>query len=380
MGRKKAIAAGHICLDITPAFSGKEEREITDIFVPGQLVAMEQAKVSLGGAVSNTGVGMKLLGADATLMGMTGADAFGQIIMNELEKYGVSGDSMIVREDCGTSYSVILAPPGIDRIVLHHTGANDAFLPEDIDIEKVEKASLFHFGYPPLMKKMYGDGGKEFIRLLKMVHETGTAVSVDLAMFEEHTEAGKQDWNAILKEAVPYIDFFVPSVEELCLMLDRERYREWKKRAGGHDVTKFLDIEKDVKPLSDTLLSYGAKVILIKCGAPGLYFRTADRERLLKIGGGIGAEIADTWADRECFERSYFVEKVVSGTGAGDTTIAAFLAAVLDGKSWRDALHLATATGALCVQTYDALGGILPLEEVQKLIDSGWEKQKQGDK
>ena len=110
MGRKKAIAFGHICLDITPAFSGKEEREITDIFVPGQLVAMEQAKVSLGGAVSNTGVGMKLLGADATLMGMTGADAFGQIIMNELEKYGVSGDSMIVREDCGTSYSVILHP------------------------------------------------------------------------------------------------------------------------------------------------------------------------------------------------------------------------------------------------------------------------------
>ena len=74
------------------------------------------------------------------------------------------------------------------------------------------------------------------------------------------------------------------------------------------------------------------------------------------------------------------MEKVVSGTGAGDTTIAAFLAAVLDGKSWQDALHLATATGALCVQTYDALGGILPLEEVQKLIDSGWEKQKQGDK
>ena len=74
------------------------------------------------------------------------------------------------------------------------------------------------------------------------------------------------------------------------------------------------------------------------------------------------------------------MEKVVSGTGAGDTTIAAFLAAVLDGKSWQDALHLATAIGALCVQTYDALGGILPLEEVQKLIDSGWEKQKQGDK
>ena len=159
-------------------------------------------------------------------------------------------------------------------------------------------------------------------------------------------------------------------------MLDRERYSEWKNRAKGGDITKFLDVEKDVKPLSDRLLSYGAKVILIKCGAPGLYFRTADRERLLRIGGGIGEEIADSWADREYFEKSYLVEKVVSGIGAGDTTIAAFLTAVLKGKSWQDALHLATATGALCVQTYDALGGIIPLEEVQKRIDSGWEKRK----
>ena len=47
MSKKKAIAAGHICLDITPAFKSKEEKDITEIFVPGQLIAMEQAKVSI---------------------------------------------------------------------------------------------------------------------------------------------------------------------------------------------------------------------------------------------------------------------------------------------------------------------------------------------
>ena len=62
-------------------------------------------------------------------------------------------------------------------------------------------------------------------------------------------------------------------------------------------------------------------------------------------------------------------DKVASGTGAGDTTIAAFLSAILAGKDWQDALHLATATGALCVQTYDALSGIIPLEDVQKKIE-----------
>ncbi|HIQ96890.1 MAG TPA: carbohydrate kinase family protein [Candidatus Limivivens merdigallinarum] len=375
MSKKKAIAAGHICLDITPAFKSKEEKDITEIFVPGQLIAMEQAKVSIGGSVSNTGLGMKLLGADVELMGMVGKDAFGQMILSELERYGADSKTMIVREDIGTSYTVILAPAGIDRIMFHCSGANDEFVLDHIDLDRVKQANLFHFGYPSLMRNMYIDGGKELCRLLKAVHELGVAVSLDMAMFEESTEAGAQDWDAIVRTIMPYIDFFVPSVEELCIMLNRDRYHEWKERAAGRDVTSILDIEKDVKPLADRLLSYGAKVVLIKCGTPGLYFRTADKDTLKAIGGGIGAEIADTWAGKEAFEKSYLVEHVASGTGAGDTTIAAFLAAILEGRDWQDALHLATATGALCVQTYDALGGIIPLSEVQKKIDAGWQKR-----
>ena len=135
MSIKKAIAAGHICLDITPAFKSKEEKAIKDLFRPGQLIAMDAAKVSLGGSVSNTGVGMKRLGADVELMGMVGDDAFGQMVLNELEKYGASPESMIVRKGVGTSYSVILAPAGIDRIFLHCSGANDTFTLDDIDLE-----------------------------------------------------------------------------------------------------------------------------------------------------------------------------------------------------------------------------------------------------
>ena len=210
MDKKKAIAVGHICLDITPAFKSKVEKSIKDLFRPGQLIAMDAAKVSLGGSVSNTGIGMKRLGADVELMGMVGNDAFGQMVLNELEKYDISPDSMIVRDGVGTSYSVILAPAGIDRIFLHCSGANDTFTLDDIDLEKVKEANLFHFGYPSLMRMMYIDGGKELVRLLKAVHELGVAVSVDMAMFEESTEAGAQDWNEVLKSVIPYIDFFAP--------------------------------------------------------------------------------------------------------------------------------------------------------------------------
>ena len=48
---------------------------------------------------------------------------------------------------------------------------------------------------------------------------------------------------------MPYVDFFVPSVEELCFMLDRERFNEWKERAGDGDITEILDVEKDMRRL-----------------------------------------------------------------------------------------------------------------------------------
>ena len=93
-----------------------------------------------------------------------------------------------------------------------------------------------------------------------------------------------------------------------------------------------------------------------------------------KIGGGIGSEIADEWADIEWFEDSYSVDSVISGTGAGDTAIAGFITALLEGETWEDCLHLAAAAGAMCVGTYDALSGMVPLSCTKERINAGWKK------
>ena len=56
---------------------------------------------------------------------------------------------------------------------------------------------------------------------------------------------------------IPLVDFFVPSVEELCFMLDRERFQEWQERAAGRDITEILDVEKDIRPLADRCMELG---------------------------------------------------------------------------------------------------------------------------
>ncbi|MFR6273974.1 carbohydrate kinase family protein [Blautia sp.] len=371
---KKVIVAGHACLDITPIFPHNQQAaKLGNILSPGKLIQMEGVDIHAGGAVSNTGMAMKMLGADVCLMAKTGSDEFGKIISDIYAAQGADS-GIIVQEGQNTSYSVVLALPGIDRIFLHDPGCNHTFSFEDLPKEKLLGTDLFHFGYPPLMKKMYEDTGSELVRMMKYMKAQGTATSLDLAFVDGESDAGAADWKEILSRVLPYVDFFVPSIEELCFMLDRDRYEAWKTKAGDEDISFSLDVQRDIRPLADKCMELGAKVLLLKCGAPGLYYRTTEVKRLEGLETALGIS-AEDWSDREGFEASYQPERVLSGTGAGDTTIAAFLTAMLEGYPFEMCIHLAAAEGASCVEAYDALGGIRPLKELASRIEKGWKKQ-----
>ncbi len=156
-------------------------------------------------------------------------------------------------------------------------------------------------------------------------------------------------------------------------MLNRKQYEEWVERAAGKDITMVLDVERDIRPLTEQCMELGAKVLLLKCGAPGLYYKTQSADMLAQIGAKI--ELSSDWENQEGFEKSYIPREVLSGTGAGDTTIAAFLTAMLKGYSFEMSIHLASATGASCVEAYDAISGLKSFEELEEKIKAGWEKQ-----
>lgn len=366
---KKIIAAGHICIDITPVFSTKHQfHKIGDLLEPGKLIHMEPADVHTGGSVANTGLALKMLGADVQLMGKVGSDAFGGMVQSILREYGADG--LIVDENSSTSYSVVLAVPGIDRIFLHNPGANDTFSNGDIPKEVLQDTALFHFGYPPLMKKMYENNGAELIAMLRRMKEHGIATSLDLAAVDPSSEAGSADWEKILTGALPYTDFFVPSFEELCFMLNRPRYEELA--ALGGDMAATLQMDTDVKPLARRCLELGCKAVLIKCGTSGMYYCTGNQAAMQQVGIRLELD-ADRWADREGVQPCFRADQVLSGTGAGDTSIAAFLQAVMLGKTPDECVALAAAEGACAVTSYDALGGLKSIEELEARIASGWE-------
>ena len=369
---KKVIVAGHVCLDITPAFPETGKRMISEILMPGKLIETKGVSVSAGGAVANTGLAMKFFGADVRLMGKVGCDDFGEMICNILERHG-SGSDMIHAESETSSYSVVIAVPGIDRIFLHCPGTNNTFKASDIPDDILKDTDLFHFGYPSLMREMYVNNGEELLRLFKKAKGSGCATSLDLAAVDPDSEAGRADWKGILQKIMPYTDFFVPSIEELCFMMDRDRFESWQERANGGDITEVLDIGNDIRPLADECMDMGCRVLLLKCGAPGIYYRTGNSDRMEGMPESICLD-TEAWSGKEGFERSYKPDAVLSGTGAGDTSIAAFLTAMLEGSKPEECIKLAAATGACCVSAYDALSGLKPLNELRERISAGWEK------
>ncbi len=365
---KEVICAGHICIDITPVF--EEQRKfsgIAELLEPGKLIYMNGISIHTGGSVANTGLAMKILGNNVRLMGKVGSDALGNNIRDILASYGAGG--LIEVPDAGTSYSVVLAIPGMDRIFLHDPGTNNSFSAADIPWDELEGAALFHFGYPTLMKKMYADDGIELSTMFRRVKEKGIAASLDLAAVDPQSESAKADWRKILERTLPFVDFFVPSFEELCWMLDRE---SWEKlSADGGDMTDHLDLAAYAAPLADKCINMGCGAVLLKCGISGMYYKTAGAERIRAIGKNLELDMG-SWTDREGSQPCFEAEIVRSATGSGDVSIAAFLSAVLRGDPPARCAQLAAAEGAASVSAYDALGGILPLDELSRRIENGW--------
>jgi sugar/nucleoside kinase (ribokinase family) len=85
---------------------------------PGSLVRLEGVDIHTGGAVANVGLALGIFGARASLRAKVGDDQFGSLVRDILSKTGADGD-IVVASGEATSYTVVLAPPGLDRSFLH---------------------------------------------------------------------------------------------------------------------------------------------------------------------------------------------------------------------------------------------------------------------
>ena len=367
-----AVVAGHICLDITPDLDHYPAGKFPELFQPGRLLEVGPATFSTGGAVSNTGLVLKRLGIKTRLIGKVGDDLLGAAVQEMIRQVDPELVEGIGRDQAvSTSYSVIISPPGIDRTFLHNPGANDFFAASDVDFDLVSQASLFHFGYPPAMKRMYRSGGAELTELFARAKATGATTSLDASFPDASSESGRADWRAIFRRTLPYVDIFLPSFEEILFMLQPEQYQRLLGQAGSRNLIE-LATAALLGDLATDLIDMGVKIAVIKLGERGLYMRTAGERELEKIGRARPTNLM-LWAGRELWAPCFRVE-VAGTTGAGDATIAGFLSALLRDMSPEGALTAAVAVGAYKVEDSDVISALPTWAVVWQRIQFGWER------
>lgn len=358
--------AGHICLDLIPAITGGAV-----LMAPGKLINVGHSVLATGGAVANTGLALHRLGMDVKLMGKVGGDFFGGAILSLLrEADPVLAADMIVAEGETTSYSIVMSPPDTDRMFLHCTGANDTFGADDVRQEELEKAGLFHFGYPPLMRRMYRNCGAELSALMERAKAAGATTSLDMAKPDPEGPAAEVDWRGLLARVLPHVDLFLPSVEEILYMLKREHYEELKRTYGEGGMISRIGVEL-LYELAEELLGMGAAVVALKLGEQGLYMRSAGAATRLERAGRCGPSPLRQWLARELYIPCFQVQ-VAGTTGAGDCTIAGFLAGFVKGLPPEAVMIGAVGVGACNVESLDATSGIPVWEAVRERIGQGW--------
>ncbi len=381
MKQSRIVVAGHLCLDMTPRFSGAPVAGISEILRPGKLVDMDQIVFSTGGTVSNTGIALRVFGCDVDYVARVGDDVIGGLILDELSRHG---DTRGIRVATGeaSSYTVVLAPPGIDRIFLHCPGTNDTFEAADIDCDLLRDAGVFHFGYPPLMRRMFENDGRELEEVFERAVETGVTTSLDMALPDPAAPAGRADWRSILSRTLPRVDIFLPSIEEAYYSLYPQEYLRLKSSLGGEDLTESIPPET-FRRIAAEFLDMGCAMVALKAGHLGWYFRTADVVRLERAGR-LGFAAREGWGAREVWCPAYQVDRVASATGSGDSSIAGFLTAVMRGHSLEDTLHLANCAGCHNLSSFDAVSGLpvwetvesdargLELRTLDHLAGAGW--------
>ena len=344
MKKYDAIIAGYICVDLTPNFRKNEvDTSISKLFKPGSLIEIEGLSFTLGGAVANTGMAMKKFNKKVFLNGLIGDDFIGKIALESLDKYKLS-EGIKITKQAGTAFSIVIAPPGVDRIFLESPGCSTIFNTDHINFEVISQSRLFHFGYPPLLKQFYLNNGDHLLHMFSEIQEMGVVTSLDFSLPDAESESGKINWLEIMQGILPFTDIFVPSLEEALLIIMPDEYAKILSASKNTDIIDQVP-PGTIREIGKRIIACGVKILLIKAGHRGAYLITGD---VSELNTKRGLQLYEkSWNHKEFYCPAFpsDPEKIINTTGAGDTAAAAFILAILNGESPDNSLIFAAIAG-----------------------------------
>ena len=277
-------------------------------------VMADSIVVQPGGDAYNNSVDFSRLGCRVAYVGRAGLDSIGEFLLNQAQAEGINTE-YVVRTQTPHSKVVLLINHCRERAFFYYAGTSAELKLTDIDLQLLKRCRLLVIGGTFHLPEFDGAGAAQ---LLQEAKKQGVITAMDV------TKDFTGRWNETIKCCYPYLDYFLPSIEQ----------------------AEMITGTKDEKQIADFFLSRGVRNVAVKLGKRGSYFKNRNN----------------------AFYTGTYTVPVKDSTGAGDAFVAGFLTGVLKNLSPEEAVRLGTACSAQVIQEVGANTGMKSLQEIQSFI------------
>ena len=286
----------------------------------GDLAEVEQFIKRVAGAELNVATGLARLGLKVGWVSRVGNDSFGRFVLNSLKKEGIDAQGVTLDERYATGFQLkSKVENGTDPIVEYFRNGSAAS----------------HLSV--------ADYNEAYFSAARHLHLSGVAAALSASSYEllAHTARTMKAQGKTLSFDPNLRPVLWKSEAEMVEKLNRLAFQaDWV--LPGLREGMILTGQQTPEGIADFYLRHGVKAVVLKTGADGAWYKTADGEK------GSVAPVK--------------VDNVVDTVGAGDGFAVGVISALLEGRTLSQAVTRGNKIGALAIQVQGDSEG-LPTRE-----------------
>lgn len=275
----------------------------------GKEILADKMSLVLGSSSAIFASNLSALGAKVAFIGKIGKDNFGDLVLSSLNNKKVDTSMITECTQSKTGLTVVMSYEN-SRANVTYPGAMELLCIDEVKDEWLMQAKHLHFSSIFLQPQIK----KDLNKLFKKAKSFGLTTSLD----PQWDPAEK--WDINIHELLPYVDFFMPNIEEL--------YSITKKRNFDASINTFKQFNN----------------LIVKMGTEGANLISKDKR---------------------FFQKAYFNSEVVDTVGAGDSFNAGFIYKFLNDACYEECMNFGALIGAASTT---ATGGTAAFEDINHTI------------
>ena len=296
----------------------------------------------VGGSPTNISVGAQRLGLSTALLTAVGEDPVGDFVVQFLEKEGID-TSFVYRKPGRRTSAVILGiePPDRFPLVYYRDNCADNALDiEDVLSAPIARSRAFEFAGTNLSAE---SSRSATLFAAEVARRADVPVILDID-FRPDQWHDPRAFGVALRSALPLTNVVIGTQDEIKAAV----LSDTSQVSLTHQQVSDARVSGDLDAAIATLLSYGADVIVEKCGAEGARIHQRDEA---------------------CEDAPGYPVDVYNILGAGDAFAAGFIYGYVNDWPLRKAARLGNACGAIVVTRHGCANFMPTMDEVHTFVE-----------